>query len=119
MPTSAKALPWELSDELWTRIEPLLPKVRPKTRGRGRARRKVGGRPRVSDRTVLAGILYVLRTGCQWQAVPRQYGSSSTVHPASSSGSGPESSGACGGPVSPSTTTWRGSPGAGKRSMGP
>ena len=80
MPNSAKAQPWELSDELWTQVAPLLPKMVPKTRGRGRARRKVGGRPRVPDRTVLAGILYVLRTGCQWKAVPREYGSGSTVH---------------------------------------
>ena len=42
MPTRAKAQPWELSDELWTQVAPLLPKVVPKTRGRGRARRKVG-----------------------------------------------------------------------------
>ena len=80
MTTRAKAQPWELSDELWTQVAPLLPKVVPKTRGRGRARRKVGGRPRVPDRTALAGILYVLRTGCQWKAVPRAYGSGSTVH---------------------------------------
>jgi hypothetical protein len=54
MPTSAKTLPWELSDELWTQVAPLLPQIVPRTRGRGRARRKVGGRPRVPDRTVLA-----------------------------------------------------------------
>ena len=32
------------------------------------------------NRTVLDGILYVLRTGCQWKMVPRQYGSGSTCH---------------------------------------
>ena len=71
---------WELSDALWARVEPLLPKEVPKTRGAGKARRKVGGRPRVVARQVFAGILYVLRTGCQWKAVPATFASSSTVH---------------------------------------
>jgi transposase len=84
---SAKEPPWELSDALWARIEPLLPKEPPKTRRRGRGRgkggrprRKVGGRPRVPPRQVFAGILYVLRTGCQWKALPAQYTSGSTAH---------------------------------------
>jgi putative transposase len=37
-------------------------------------------RPRVNLRKVLDGVFYVLRTGCQWQALPREYGSGSTVH---------------------------------------
>ena len=31
-------------------------------------------------RQVMDGIFYVLRTGCQWKALPREYGSGSTVH---------------------------------------
>jgi len=31
-------------------------------------------------RKALEGIFYVLRTGCQWKAPPREYGSGSTVH---------------------------------------
>ena len=31
-------------------------------------------------RKVLAGILYVLRTGCQWKAMPREFGSGSAIH---------------------------------------
>ena len=31
-------------------------------------------------RKALEGILYVLRTGCQWKALPREYGSGSAVH---------------------------------------
>src|SRR5215213_3801548 len=58
-------------DELWRAIEPLLPRERPKPKG---------GRPRVSDRVVLAGILYRLRTGCQWKALPSEFGSGSTCH---------------------------------------
>jgi len=32
------------------------------------------GRPRADDRKVLNGILYVLRTGCRWKDMPREYG---------------------------------------------
>jgi putative transposase len=62
---------WRASDELWDRIEPLLPRYRPV---------KQGGRPRVDRRRVFDGILYVLRTGCQWNAAPKEFGSSSTLH---------------------------------------
>ena len=52
-------------DDLWLAIEPLLPSQRPKPKG---------GRPRVRDRSALAGILFVLRTGIQWQEVPAEPG---------------------------------------------
>lgn len=71
---------WELSDSLWERIEPLLPKPKSRYRGRGRQRRHIGGRPAADRRTILSGILYVLRTGCQWNATPKAYGSGKTVH---------------------------------------
>lgn len=61
----------EIPDELWKLIEPLLPPD--KLLG-------VNGRPRVLNRTVLNGILYVLRTGCQWKMIPRVYSSGSTCH---------------------------------------
>ena len=61
----------DLPDKLWNLIVPLLPKERPKP---------WGGRPRVSDRQILAGIIYRLRTGCQWKALPSQFGSGSTCH---------------------------------------
>jgi putative transposase len=58
-------------DDLWKLIQPLLP-----------AEKAAGtvGRPVVPFRTVLDGILYVLRTGCQWKMVPKEYGSGSTCH---------------------------------------
>jgi transposase len=56
----------ELTDEQWERLEPLLPP------------RKKRGRPRADDRRTLNGVLYVLRTGCRWEDVPREYGSPST-----------------------------------------
>ena len=72
---------WELSDSLWARIEPLLPKVKSRYRGRGKNRKPVGGRLPADRRQVLSGILYVLRTGCQWNALPKAtYGSGKTAH---------------------------------------
>ena len=38
------------------------------------------GRPVVSYRKVLDGIVFVLRTGCQWKMLPKEYGSGSTCH---------------------------------------
>jgi transposase len=61
----------EIPDVLWEKIEKLLPKYQHSTRG---------GRPRTDMRNIINGILYVLRTGCQWKMVPRVYGSGSTCH---------------------------------------
>ena len=61
----------DVSDELWERMRPLLPREKEKPRG---------GRPRVPDRRVLAGIVFRLKTGCQWKALPREFGSGSTCH---------------------------------------
>jgi len=55
-----------VSDELWVRIEPLLPKREPPT--------EKGGRPPVEDRAVLAGILFVLKTGIPWEYFPHEMG---------------------------------------------
>ena len=52
-------------DDLWQAIKPLLPPVRAKPKG---------GRPRAPDRSALAGILFVLRTGIQWHEVPAELG---------------------------------------------
>lgn len=53
---------YRISDELWSKIEPLLP-PRVNTHPRG------GGRKPRPDREVLDAILFVLRTGCQWNAL--------------------------------------------------
>ena len=42
--------------------------------------KKKDGRPRIDDRKVMNAIFYALRTGCQWNAIPRTLGASSTVH---------------------------------------
>jgi hypothetical protein len=58
--------PFWLSDSQWTAIAPLLP-----TNQRGPKR--------VSDRVVISGIAYVLRSGCAWRDCPREYGPYMTV----------------------------------------
>jgi putative transposase len=71
---------WELPDSLWERIEPVLPKPKSRYRGRGKQRKHIGGRPAADRRKVMSGILYVLRTGCQWNALPKEFGSGKTAH---------------------------------------
>ena len=62
---------WRIPEAMWQRIEPLLTAEVPKPKG---------GRPRVSARECMDGIFYVLRTGCQWKALPQCFGAASTVH---------------------------------------
>jgi putative transposase len=62
----------DVPDAIWNVVVALLPPVLP--------RRRVGGRPRRPDRPILAGIVYRLRTGCQWKALPAEFGSGSTCH---------------------------------------
>ena len=65
---------WLVSDELWSKLEPLLPK--PRRRSASRV-----GRRRVPDRNAMNAILFVLRTGCQWNALNATgICSSSTAH---------------------------------------
>src|SRR5437588_4391160 len=64
VPVAAK--PWVVSDELWGRIEPLLPKVE--------RRFRYPGRKRLPDRQALQGILFVLHTGIAWRHLPLELG---------------------------------------------
>jgi transposase len=61
----------QIPDALWQRIELLLPNYKASCKG---------GRPRLELRKVVTGIFYVFRTGCQWKAMPREFGSGSAVH---------------------------------------
>ena len=61
----------KISDEFWNMICNLLPDEKPIN---------TIGRPVVPFRKVMDGILYVLRTGCQWKMLPKEYGSGSTCH---------------------------------------
>ena len=58
---------FDLSDEEWAAIEPLLPAAKQ-------------GPARVDDRRVLNGIFYILRTGAPWQDLPERYGPRTTVY---------------------------------------
>jgi putative transposase len=68
-----KTLPtiWEVSDELWDMIQPILNELDPPA---------ATGRPRTGQREALNGIIYQMRTGCQWNHLPRQFGDDSSVH---------------------------------------
>jgi len=71
---------WEVSDEFWEKVEPLIPGRR-RERHRKYLRRPGGGRKPISSRTVFAAIVYVLRTGVQWKALPKErFGSPSAIH---------------------------------------
>lgn len=67
----ARTKPWTVSDEFWEKVEPLIPPA---------PSRAKGGRRRMDDREAFAAMIYVLRTGIQWNALPREMGASSTVH---------------------------------------
>jgi transposase len=61
----------KIPDELWDEIRIILPNEKPP---------KTIGRPTVPYRKILDGILYILRTGCQWKMLPSEYCSGSTCH---------------------------------------
>ncbi len=67
----ARTRPWEVSEEWWEKVKSLIPSAPSHAKG---------GRPRMEDRKAFAAIIYVLRTGIQWNALPRELGASSTVH---------------------------------------
>jgi hypothetical protein len=59
----------DLTDTAWTWVAPVLPAARP------------GGRPRTTDpRGVVNAIFYLLRTGCQWRLLPREFPPWGTVY---------------------------------------
>ena len=61
----------DIADVLWERIDLVIPLYESSRKG---------GRPRLPMRRVVGGILYVLATGCQWKAMPREFGSGSAIH---------------------------------------
>ena len=58
----------ELTDAQWEKLRPLLPPRKPRT-----------GRPAKDHRTILNGILWILRTGSPWRSLPERFGSWKTV----------------------------------------
>ncbi|HIC16222.1 MAG TPA: transposase [Gemmatimonadetes bacterium] len=76
-PEARRALPrrpgWrDVSDDFWDKIARFIPKPKRRT--------KKGGRLPAEPRKLLDGMLYVLRTGCQWKMLPREYYAGSTTH---------------------------------------
>ncbi len=62
---------WEVSDHLWEQILPaILEKDPPKSTGR----------KRVDPRQMLNGIIFRMRSGCQWNHLPKELGDDSTIH---------------------------------------
>ncbi len=58
----------ELTDEQWQQLEPVLPAQKPNR-----------GRPNLGHRTVIHGILWILKTGAPWRDMPERYGKWQTV----------------------------------------
>src|SRR5919106_1481483 len=61
----------QIPDALWAPMVRVLPPPQV---------RKKDGRPRMADRHAMTAMVYVLRTGCQWNALPRRLGAPRTVH---------------------------------------
>jgi transposase len=68
-----------VSDDLWEKVETLIP-VAERPSGREYQRKSGGGRKPMLTRQVFTAIIYVLRSGCAWKALPKRLGSASTVH---------------------------------------
>jgi putative transposase len=68
-----KPLPtiWEVDDDLWKIIESILAKMDPPS---------WTGRDRIDQRAALNGIIYQMRSGCQWNHLPEEFGDDSSVH---------------------------------------
>ncbi len=65
--------PSDLTEAQWVTLEPLL--------NEPRSRRHAGGRPRTYElRRVVDGMLYVVKTGCQWRQLPSNFSPWKTVH---------------------------------------
>jgi len=62
---------WEVPDELWKKIEPILAEIDPP---------KPTGRPRIEARAALDALIYRMRTGCQWNHLPQEFPDDSSVH---------------------------------------
>ena len=68
-----------ISDDLWKLVEPLIP-VAERPSGREYLRQPGGGRKSMLPRQVFSAIVYVMRSGSTWKALPKRFGSASTVH---------------------------------------
>jgi transposase len=71
---------WQVSDRFWELVEPLIPQPR-RDPAKSYKRKPGGGRKPLEPRRVFEAIVYVLRTGIQWKALPKDiFGSPSSIH---------------------------------------
>ena len=61
--------PSDLTDEEWAHVGPLIPPAK-----------SGGNRRRVDERGIVDGLMYVLSTGCQWRAIPKDLPARSTLY---------------------------------------
>ena len=62
---------WEVPDHFWEQIEPVIMELDP-PRSKGRKRK--------DPRRMLDGIIFRMRSGCQWNRLPKELGDDSTIH---------------------------------------
>jgi len=70
MPTALPTI-WHAPDEFWNRVEQILLELDPPNQF---------GRKRIPLRPALDGVIYRMRTGCQWNHLPKDFGDDSSVH---------------------------------------
>jgi transposase len=70
---------WKITDEFWKEIQHLIP-TRQRCDKKEYKRKPGGGRKPIEPRKALEAIFYVLRTGTQWKALPKEFGASSAIH---------------------------------------
>jgi len=76
----SKIQSWEVSDAFWKKVEPFIPQPM-RDPDKIYKRKAGGGRKPMPARQIFSAILYVLRTGCQWKALPKErFGSPSAIH---------------------------------------
>ena len=70
---------WEITDEFWNEVKHLIP-VKHRDENKEYKRKPGGGRKPIQPRRALEAIFFVMRTGIQWKALPKEFGSSSAIH---------------------------------------
>ncbi len=72
---------WVVTQAFWERVAPWVPSRRARDENQTYRRKPGGGRKPKDPRLVFEAIVYVLRTGCQWKALPyERFGSASSIH---------------------------------------
>ena len=62
---------WAVPDDLWTVVAAAIGELDPPRRG---------GRPRIDQRAAFNAVIHRLRSGCQWNHLPKEFPDDSTVH---------------------------------------